>query len=53
MLLSWYQLIAAGLDQLQGESECYLGLHMPVVLQIVKKLSHVSAGLTHLQSFVD
>jgi hypothetical protein len=28
--------IAAGLDKLQGESECYLGLLMPAVLQIVK-----------------
>jgi hypothetical protein len=45
--------IAARLDKLQGESECYLCLLMPAVLQVVKKLPHASAGLTHLQSFVD
>jgi hypothetical protein len=45
--------IAAGLDMLQGESRSYLGLLMLAVLQIVKKLSHASAGLTHLQLFVD
>jgi hypothetical protein len=40
--------IAAGLDKLQGESECYLCFLMPAVQQIIKKLSHASAGLTHL-----
>ena len=39
--------IAKALDKLQGENECYLGLLMPTVLQLKKKLSSTTTTLNH------
>jgi len=39
--------IAEALDRLQGEQQCYLGLFMPTMQQVVKKLMVCASTLTH------
>jgi len=39
--------IATALDRLQGESQCYLGVLMPTVQQVQKKIMACSSTLTH------
>ena len=45
--------IAQALDKLQGEHDCYLGLLMPTIQQIKKKLAAVSATVEHSGPLVD
>jgi len=39
--------IAIALDRLQGESQCYLGLLMPTIQQVHKKILSCSSTLSH------
>ena len=42
--------VATALDRLQGESQCYLGVLMPTVQQVQKKMIACSSTLNSVQS---
>jgi hypothetical protein len=45
--------IATALDKLQGESNCYIGLLMPTIQQVKKKLLMVEATVEHSGPLID
>ena len=45
--------IAMALDKLQGEDNCYVGLLMPTIQLVKKKLSAISATVEHSGPLID